>query len=187
MNARDLANTFIKMLGVYWLAHAVVYIMRGSLMPFSGLESVVGFNWKVEMFSVMFIGFYFGIVGYFLTFKTSTIMRIINIETQPINNITSTSTDKNYARLAFSLLGTFFAVPAFTRMLSDLISIWIRSKSTIDYRFFEEPTIVKNFPDLAENIIKLLIGIALIFGSERLSQLWKRLRPLSENDDQSQS
>ena len=42
---------------------------------------------------------------------------------------------------------------------------------------------MKDFPDFIENLIKLLIGIALIFGADRLSQLWKRLRPLAENDN----
>ena len=152
-------------------------------MPFQGFEGVSGFNWRVEMFSVIFVGIYFGVVGYILSFKTSTINRIINIETQPINTVASTTTDKDYTRLAFSLLGTFFAVQAFTKMLNDVITIWIRSKSTVDLRFFEEPFILKSFPDLIENTIKLLIGIALLFGADRLSQLWKRLRPLSENDE----
>ena len=104
-------------------------------MPFQGFEGVSGFNWRIEMFSVIFMGIYFGVVGYILVFKTSSILRIARIET--VNAPVSTAIDKDYTRLAFSLLGTFFAVPAFTKMLNDVITIWMRSKTTIDLRFFD--------------------------------------------------
>ncbi len=152
-------------------------------MPFQGFEGVSGFNWRIEMFSVIFVGIYFGVVGYILAFKTSSILRLIRIETTTIDSTASTAKDTDYTRLAFSIMGTFFAVPAFTKMLNDVITIWMRSKTTVDLRFFEEPFILKSFPDLIENAIKLLIGIALLLGADRLSQLWKRLRPLSNNDE----
>ena len=180
MGARTLATILFKILGIYWLLHAVVYLIRGTAMPFAGFEHVEGFNWKFEMFGIFLVGILYAIASYLLVLKTSNVIKITNIETEPVDNVSSPGS-KDYSRLAFSLLGAFFTATAVTKIVSYLLYMWIRAQATTpDHRFFEQPHILNNLPDLVENILRLIIGIGLLLGAERLSQLWKRLRPLSE-------
>lgn len=183
MNTRDLATVSLKILGVYWLIHSFWYIVRAMSMPFSGMENFAGFNWKLEMFSILFVGGIYAIIGFLFVFTTDRMLRVIRIDTHSDTSTDLRPSQTDYKRLAFSLLGAFFAIPAFTKIIFDLVQLWLQRQSTTpDYHLFEQPNILKNLPDLIENVLKLIIGMALILGHERLIKLWKRLRPLSAND-----
>ncbi len=184
MTARDLANVLLKVLGIYWLVQALLLLVQGATMPFMGLQNVQGFNWKLETMNMMLYVALYAVVSYFLIFRTSQVLRLISIEEDRTGS-SVTNSQPDYGPVAFSLLGAFFAIPAFGHVLSGLIKLasqW--QEATANYGMFRQAILMNILPNFAENTTKLIIGIALILGREKFGKLWKRLRPLAANDDE---
>jgi hypothetical protein len=184
MSARDLANVLIKILGIYWLVQALLLLVQGSMMPFMGLQNVEGFNWKLQAISLFLYVALYAIASYCLIFQTPAILRLMALD-EDTTGFAVTNSQPGYASFAFSLLGAFFAIPAFGHVLSDLIKLASqRQEAGAYYGLFSQSILMNILPGLAENVAKLIIGIALVIGREKLGQLWKRLRPLAANEDE---
>jgi hypothetical protein len=183
MKARDLANVLLKLLGIYWFVQGVILLIRDSMMPFMGLQSVAGFNWKLEVGGTLLYMVLYAVMSYLLVFRTGWVLRLIALDEAPEGSDASES-EPGYGPLAFSLLGAFFAIPAFGHVLSDVIK-WLGqwSDSGAYYGMFKQSILMNTLPALAGDAATLLIGIALIIGRKRLGPLWKRLRPLAVRED----
>lgn len=184
MKARDLANVLLKLLGIYWFVQALLILVQGSMMPFMGLQNVEGFNWKLQTVSMLLYVVVYAIMSYLIIFRTTFVLRLIAIDED-----TAVSVDPNskpsYGTLAFAILGAFFAIPAFGHVLSDLIKLasqW--REANANYGMFRQAILMNILPNLSENAAKLIIGVSLIIGRERLGRLWKRLRPLAASESE---
>ena len=184
MKARDLANVGLKLLGIYWFVQGVILLIRESMMPFMGLQSMTGFfNWKVEVAGTLLFAGLYGVMSYLLIFRTSFVLRFIALG-EVGETPDASEPQQDYGSIAFSLLGAFLAIPAFGHVLSGMIK-WLGQWSDTGayYGMFKQSILMDILPDLAGNVAILIIGIALITGRKRLGPLWKRLRPLAAHED----
>lgn len=187
MKARDLANVLLKLLGIYWFVQGVILLMRDSMMPFMGLQSVAGFNWKLEVAGTLLFVALYVVMSYLLVFRTRFVFRLIALDEAPEGPDTAELRD-GYGPLAFSLLGAFFAISAFGRVLADVIK-WLGQWNDAGayYGMFKQSILMNTLPDLAGDAATLIIGVALIMGRKRLGPLWKRLRPLAAREDENKA
>ena len=183
MKARDLANVLLKLLGVYWFVQGVILLMRDSMLPFMGLQSVEGFNWKLEIIGTVLYVVLYAVMSYLCVFRTAFVLRLIALD-EVEESFVFSEQRQDYGPLAFSLLGAFLAIPAFSHALSGVIK-WIGqwNDSGAYYGMFKQSILMNILPDLAGNAATLIIGIALIIGRKRLGPLWKGLRPLAAHED----
>lgn len=181
MKARDLANVALKVLGIYWLVQVLLLLVQGATMPFMGLQHVQGFNLKLEMASMLLYVALYAIASYLLIIRTPSVLRLIAIDKETAGSVDNNS-QPSYGPLAFSLLGAFFAIPAFGHVLSDLIKLasqW--QEASANEGMFRQAILMNILPNMTEDGAKLIIGIMLILGRERLRPLWRKLRPLAAN------
>ncbi len=187
MKARDLANVGLKLLGIYWFVQGIILLARESMMPFMGLQSLAGFNWKVEVAGTLLFAALYGVMSYLLVLRTAFVLRLIALG-EVGESPDASESRQDYGPLAFSLLGAFFAVPAFGHILSDVIKWLDQWNVTMAYfGLFRRPILMTILPDFAGHAATLLIGIALIMGRKRLDPLWKRLRPLAAHEDKNEA
>lgn len=180
MKARELGNIVLKTLGIYWFVRSMEYLLRVALLPFMGLEKIAGFNPKIEIISVILYASLFATISFFLIFRTDFLLRVLGIDEKGTGHAAASAAVTEYKTLAFTLLGLYFAVSALGKIMADLITLWLQWKSTDStYGMFTRSFYITLWPDLMENIVKLIIGSALVTGRKRLTQLWKHLRPLT--------
>ena len=130
MKARELGNILLKTLGIYWFARAMEYLLRVVLLPFMGLEKIAGFNPKIEIISVTLYAALFATISFILIFRTDFLLRVLGIGEKGTGRAASSKFATDYKRLAFTLLGLYFAVSALGKVMSDLINLWLQWKST---------------------------------------------------------
>ena len=185
MKSHELGSIALKIFGIYWLMQAIMYLMQGLNFLFSDIKNIIGSNWTVEVIILILMSALYIFISYSLILQTNYVMRIIKIDENTSNTIASTGTATNYEALALLLIGLYFAVPALSRFIPQLLKIWAFRQSTPAYGMFQEAYLQKNWHYIAENMILLIIGTALILGRNQINQIWRRLRPLSDikNED----
>ncbi len=188
MKAREFGSVALKVLGIFWFIKAFLYVIRVSslpfIMPYTEISNTAGINWTIEIINLIVIASLYATASYFMIFRTQYIMRIIKIDENISEEITSPDRKNNYEGLAFTLIGLYFAVPALSHIVPQLIKLWSLGQPVQTYGMYQESYLEKMWPNLVENIIELVIGVVLILGRNRLAQLWRRLRPLSTVKDE---
>jgi hypothetical protein len=181
MNARDLANVALKVLGIYCFIQALPLLLQAALVPFIGLQNVESFNWKLQIIVMLLYVALYLIISYILVFRTAAVLRLMALGADAEGPVVNDS-PPSYAPLAFSLLGAFFAISSIGHVLSNLIKLASQWKeASANYGMFREAILMNIRPDLIEHATKLILGIALMMGREKLGKLWKRMRPLAAN------
>jgi hypothetical protein len=85
----------------------------------------------------------------------------------------------DYKALAFTLLGLYFVASAVSKIAPDLIELWLqRPNGEPISGMYPRASFPILWPNLVENIVKLIFGALLVVGQKRLSRLWLHLRPL---------
>ena len=177
MTYKEMSNIALKVMGIYLLAQAIPNLIHGIMLPFTDLRNIQGINWTVEIINWLLVGIFYAGTGYLLIFKTDAVLRIIKLDTP--DSKMSTSIDYNKGSLAFLLLGLYFAIPAFSSIISHVVRI-IYASPRPNEGFFHETYLLTLWPNHTEDIIEFLAGVILIVGFTRWKQLWRRLRPLSD-------
>ena len=180
MKYSQLINAGFKILGIYWLVDGLIGIVEHLLLFWVGPESVMPPGWKADIVRWMLINVLYAAAGYVLVLHTQTIVTKLKISGDHSGHEKFTTTNTNFEALAFSLLGFYFAVPAISTIIPMLI--WA-SQNTYNYELGQDPQFAQTWVNLTQKGIILIIGLALVIGRNRLAQIWKRLRPLSETDN----
>jgi hypothetical protein len=179
MKYSQLINAGFKIIGIYWLVDGLIGIVEHLLLFFVGPESVMPPGWKADVVRWVLINVLYATAGYMLVLHTQAIVTRLKIGDDHSGHEKST-TATNFEALAFSLLGFYFAVPAISTIIPMLL--WA-SQNTYSYELGQDPQFAQTWVSLTQKSIVLIIGLALIIGRNRLAQIWKRLRPLSETDN----
>ena len=184
MQTHEIARIVLKVLGIYWLVQAMMYLIQLLLLPFSDMQSAPGFNLTLAIIDWILIGMLYAVVGYLLTFQTQVIMSVVGLDGQGGRPDNVTEQNINYQRLAFSLIGIYFAIPAISVLVPQLIKIVSLRQPAPAYGMYQSSYLDQSWPKLAENAVKFILGMALIIGKDRMIKLIQRLRPLSNIKDE---
>lgn len=183
MKSSEIGSIALKTIGIYWLVQAVLHLIHGVLSvlaPFTSGNNITGLIWTLEIIDWILVGITYTVIGYFCTFRTKYVMDIVKIRDSSDEPLNQKEPATNIEALAFSLLGIYFAVPALSGLIPQLIKLWSLRQSAPVLGMIQESYFRQNWFSLLDNIIEMILGIVLIMGSARLTKLWRRLRPLSE-------
>ncbi len=157
MKARELGSIVLKILGIYWFVLAMEYLLRGALLPFMGLDDKLGgYNAEIEIISVLLFAALFATSSFFCMFRTDFLLRVLGIGVKGTGRSTPSKSATDYKTLAFTLLGLYFVVAAFGKIMVDIIKLWLPwTRTNSDYSMFTQSAFFTLWPDLMENIVTL--------------------------------
>ena len=184
MNNRDFANIVFKAMGLYWLASAILHIIHGALVPFSDIGSLPGNILRMEILNWVLTGALYGVLGYILIFRTHYALKFLRLKLDKEVQLTSSIPAIDYKRLSFAILGVYFLVPAISAIIPQVITVLSLRHSPPAAGMFRASYLEKSWTGLLENAIQFFIGMILVIGRARLTQLWLRLRPLSSSTEE---
>ena len=183
MKTRELANIVLKAMGIYWLVEAMLHILRGALMPFSDMGNLPGNIIKIEIINWIVVGAIFAAMSYMLIFRTDTVLRLINLD-EDKEPITSSGPIIDLKDLAFALLGMYFLVTASSAIVPQLIKLVSLREAAPTGKMLQDAYLEKSWTSLLEHTFQFVIGVVLVIGRSRLTQLWQRLSPLSTSSEE---
>jgi len=183
MKTRELANVVLKAMGIYWLVEAMLHVLRGALMPFSGMGNLPSNIIKVEIINWFVVGVIYAAMSYLLIFRTDNALRLIKLD-EDKEPIMSAGPIADLKDLAFALLGMYFLVTASSAIVPQLIKLASLREAAPTGKMFQEAYLEKSWTSLLEHTIQFVIGAVLVIGRSRLTQLWQRLRPLSTSREE---
>ena len=184
MRYRDLADIAFKIFGVFWLAKAATNIVQMLLVLQKlgvmssdrlGPPDIIGWGFLVLLYAVL---------GFFLTFRTKTIIQAMKLEEGQTTSIETKDAAATYQRLGLFLLGVFFTVPALSSLIPQIIKLWSYKTTAPEFpNMYQDAYLLKEWPRIVENGIQFLLGLGLIIGGDKLTTIWKRLRPLANEKE----
>ncbi len=177
MSDRGLASVALKTLGVYWLVQGLFHVEQGLVMPFSDFPKTSAFVWGLALVDWGLRGILLGVVGYLLTFRTTTVMRWIRIEECQGPTAGGVERAISTEALAISLLGVYFLVPAVAGMAPMAFKFWSLREPTD--KLLRDGYMEQAWPHLVGYIFQLILALILVIGRNGLARLWRLSRPMA--------
>ncbi len=176
MTDRNLASVALKTLGVYWLVQGLLHVERGVLMPFSDYPRTSAFVWGLGLVDWGLRGILLGVIGYVLTFRTTTVMKWIRVDGGQGATTSGAGREMSMEALAISLLGVYFLVPALGGMAPIALKLWSFREPTD--KLMRDGYLEQAWPHVVGYVFQLILALVLIIGRNGLARLWRLSRPM---------
>jgi len=175
LSTRRLAETALKLYGVYWLVLTVAAIPQGLtwwLQPATGPEAATSHNLAISWAVATVVDGLIG--GALIAFASRIASRL-----EPIDDTVQVLTASRIGQAAaLSVLGVYFFCSGVATTGNHLFNFL--TSTGHEQWWGREEFIRKEWAWLCETGLRIVIGVVLFFGGRGLAGIWHRLRPLDE-------
>jgi hypothetical protein len=174
MQTRDFALVLIRLLGLYWVAAALLQVpaiidfrkFAADAAQFPGGETVLTMAVAGALFTFL-IGF--GLIPSSRPLASALVTGATEVEGPPLTHF-------SIHALGFSLLGAWLTALALPNLAANAVLLVTLSRA--GQRLQRQEYLASQWPELLQTALQVALGVALFFGARELAALWNRVRPI---------